>query len=113
MPYSPVYSAPFIQYTPDTPNGSFAVPAGFTAVVRQISIVQGIGGYSWACNIQDSEAAPELTIAAGTDIGVNVVDAREGRWVVPGGGIISAIASAVGDSVSIYVGGYLLTNIEP
>jgi len=110
MGYSPVYSQPFVQYTPDTPNTSFLVPDGYTAIVRQWSVVQNVGGYDFNVDIQDSEAAPSLRIVQIIDVGINASYQGEGRWVVPPGGLITVGLSDVGSSVSIYVGGYLLTN---
>jgi hypothetical protein len=109
--YSPVFSAPFVQYTPETPNFSFAVPDGYTAVIRQISCLQNIGGYAFACSISDSLESPELTIAYASGLGEFEVFLQEGRWVVPGGGFIVCALTTVGGSVSIYVGGYLLRNV--
>lgn len=106
--YSPVFSAPFVQYTPSTPNQSFLVPEGFTAVIRQASCSQNIGGFIFYVYIQDSEAAPALDLIVLAQEGVaNYVEAQ-GRWVVPGGGIITAALSELGSSCSMYVGGYLL-----
>jgi len=105
-----VYSVGFVEYTHDTPNASYDVPDGFTAVIRQISGTQEVGTYDLAVIIQNSEAAPGLTIWQQTGIGALTYVAAEGRWVVPGGGIITIDASAVGSTPSFYVGGYLLRN---
>ena len=111
MAYSPVYSAPFVQYTPSTPNLSFAVPAGYTAVVRQISCVQDIGDWELGLVIQDSEAAPTLQVFGTTAIGAPASVQAEGRWVVPGGGIITVELTEIGSACFVYVGGYLLQNV--
>lgn len=108
--YSPVYSGAFIQYTPSTPNTAFDVPEGFTAVIRQISAAQDIGGWILNVFIQDSEAAPGLVIAELGQVGSVNYAAQEGRWVCPGGGIISVSLTELGSDVAIYVGGYLLRN---
>lgn len=108
--YSPVYSAPFIQYTASTPNQSFLVPEGFTAVVRQISVAQEIADWYAYVNIQDSEAAPDLTIWLGVAAGAETYVAGEGRWVVPEGGLITLGYGTLGTIPSGYVGGYLLRN---
>lgn len=108
--YSPVFSQPFIQYTAGTPNTTYLVPAGFTAVVRQISIWQNIGGYNFSCFIQDSEAAPGITIAGLNDVGITSSQSIEGRWVVGAGGVIGIYFSELGSEPQAYVGGYLLRN---
>jgi hypothetical protein len=108
--YSPVYSTPFIEYTPSTPNNSFDVPDGATAIIRQITCVQNVGGYALSTYIQNSGAAPALLIDYEEGIGINVVYQKELRVVCVGGGIITVDLTAVGTAVSVYVGGYLLTN---
>ena len=113
MTYSPVYSQAFIQYTVETPNAIFEVPAGYTAIVRQISVIQNIGDYLATVYIQDNEAAPALTIAQSTSLGAFQSWYQEGRWVCPGGGFIILGLDTVGTSASAYVGGYLLQNVIP
>lgn len=110
MSLRPVYSAAFIEYTSDAPNASFEVPPGYTAVIRQVSAAQNIGGWTFAVVIQNSEIAPELTVYEGAQDGAINYVAQEGRWVCPGGGIISVSLSSLGSSVSVYVGGYLLVD---
>lgn len=105
-----VYSSAFIEYTAETPNNSFAVPEGFTAVVRQLSCYQEIGAYDFQVYIQNSAEAPALIIWAVTGVSAITSEATQGRWVVPGEGIITVIASAIGSSPSFYAGGYLLRN---
>ena len=112
MPFSPVYSSAFIEYTAETPNSSFAVPEGFTAVIRQLSLYQEIGGWVGECYIQNSEEAPGVVIWAGSAVGAVGYLATEGRWVCPGGGVITIAVSELGTSPSFYCGGYLLTNTE-
>jgi len=108
--YSPVFSQAFIEYTPLTPNQTFEVPSGFTAVIRQVSCYQDIGAYVFYVDIQNSSIAPFVTVFAGHQEGdVNYV-AGEGRWVCPEGGIITAAVDTLGTQVSMYVGGYLLRN---
>lgn len=108
--YSPVFSQRFIGYTPTDDVTTFAVPDGFTAVVREVSAYQNIGGWILTIYSQDSEAAPGLVIVQlGAEGFLNYV-ATEGRWMVPGGGIITASLDTLGSDVSIYVGGYLLRN---
>jgi hypothetical protein len=108
--YSPVFSQPFVQYTASTPNPSFEVPAGFTAVVRQISCSQEITDWLLNVSIQDSEAAPAMVIFSEHQAGIETYVAGQGRWVVPEGGIISIYLSSLGEVPAVYVGGYLLRN---
>jgi hypothetical protein len=108
--FSPVYSAAFIEYTPETPNQQFLVPPGFTAVVRQCSCYQNIGAFLFYCEIQNSEDAPALVFFAGHQEGdVNYVSGQ-GRWVCPENGVITAAVDTIGTTISMYVGGYLLRN---
>lgn len=109
--FSPVFSAPLIEYTPSTPNTQFEVPPGFTAVVRQVSCFQDIGGWILTILFQDSMAAPALTVVQlGASVFLNYA-AQEGRWVIGEGGIITASLDSLGSATSIYVGGYLLRNV--
>lgn len=107
---NPVWSSPFIQYTSETPNTQYEVPAGFTAIIRQISGYQSAGGFVMYVIIQDSSAAPGLFIWSGGQAGVANYVGVEGRWVVPEGGIITAEFSELFDSPCMYVGGYLIRN---
>jgi hypothetical protein len=68
--YSPVFSAAFIQYTSATPNSTFEVPAGFTAVVRQVTAYQDIGGYDLGVFLQDSDIAPTLQFVSFNDVAI-------------------------------------------
>lgn len=106
----PVYSAQFIVYTPETPNTSFEVPAGYTAVVRDAQCTQNIGGFQWNLYFQNSEAAPACFFQVLTDVGVYETATFRGRIVVPAGGIITSQLSSVGSGCWVYVGGYLLTD---
>jgi hypothetical protein len=111
VPFSPVYSAAFVQYTADTPNLSFLVPEGFTAVVRQVSAVQSAGAFNFGLYVQDSDAAPAVQVIAEVSSGFFNTFETEGRWVCPGGGTISCYVSTILDSLNVYVGGYLLRNV--
>lgn len=108
--YSPVFSAAFIEYTPETRGNTFLVPAGFTAVVRECSCFQDIGAFLYTVDIQNDLAAPALTVFAVVQTGVVNYVRGEGRWVVPGGGQITAEVDTYGDDCNMYVGGYLLRN---
>ncbi len=111
MPYSPVYSAPFIQYSAAAPNTSFEVPAGYTAVCRYGVVTQDIGAYDASFYFQDSEAAPYVTFWSKTGIGEFNTEEWKGRVVVPAGGIIYLFFSTLGSAPSGYLGGYLLRNV--
>lgn len=100
-----------VQYTSSTPNSSFEVPAGYTAVVRQWSCYQDIGGFIFYVVIYDSEDAPGITVVGAAQTGVVNFVSGEGRWVVPAGGFVNIGFSELGDNVQAYVGGYLLTNV--
>lgn len=108
--YSPVYSQAFIQYTSATPNSSFDVPDGFTAVVRQVVAYQDIGGYALGVFLKDSEAAPSLQFVSFSDVAIATCTYWSGRIVVPGGGEIFILWSELGATPQFYVGGYLLRN---
>lgn len=103
-----VYSTPFIQYTDATPNDAYQVPPNFTAVIRQISVLQTAGAFSWFVYIGDSSEAVGLKIASGESAGFYNSDAAEGRWVVPENGYITINVSTVLSGLNLYVGGYLL-----
>lgn len=108
--YSPVFSSQFIVYGPETPNETFLVPAGFTAVIRQISIYQEIGAYDFALNIADSEAAPQTTVWTAHGVAALAWVGEELRVVVPENGWMQIYISEIGSSPGFYVGGYLLRN---
>jgi hypothetical protein len=108
--YSPVFSQAFIEYTHDTPNAQFEVPEGFTAVIRQWSVSQEISDWLFQVFINNDADAPNLVIVNENQAGINTYLAGEGRWVVPGGGLINIFLSSVGEVPCCYVGGYLLRN---
>lgn len=108
--YSQVYSQPLILYTPSTPNTSFLVPSGFTAVVRQISGYQNIGGWTLETIIAGAGAPDGVTISFLGQAGALNYAAEEGRWAVPEDYYIEINFSELGSTFSCYVGGYLLRN---
>lgn len=108
--YSPVFSVPLIQWTTAAPNTSFLVPDGYTAVVRQMTILCEAGGVAGGVYIADSEIAPPCWIHYVTEFGVLVEDQLEGRWTVPGGGLLVLELTDFASLASAYVGGYLLRN---
>lgn len=109
MSQRPVYSQGFIYCSATTPNLSFDVPNGFTAVVRQITLSQPDLSADWAMVIANEAGGPEIVAAAGTLSGVFNSDYRELRVVVPGGGFIGINMYDLGEEPNVYVGGYLLT----
>lgn len=108
--YSPVFSQDFINYTPETPNTSFEVPEGFTAVVRDCTYATYVG-VGWAfIGKQSSVDAPTVWFAS---LAVDVVynfSQWQGRVVVEQGGYISLNITQLADDGCVYVGGYLLRN---
>ena len=113
MSYSPVFSAPFIQAIPATPNTSFEVPPGFTAVVRQFTLATTAGACLASLYFQDDEVAPPITIAYLETAGIGQSDAWEGRVVVPAGGFIAVYINDLSTGANVYAGGYLLQNVVP
>jgi hypothetical protein len=103
-----VYSTPFIEYTPETPNDQYEVPEGYVAVIRQISVTQADLACGWWVYIQNSPEAPGVNIATGELTGFFNYGSAQGRWVCPGGGIITANLQTLGSEPNFYVGGYLL-----
>jgi len=108
--YSPVFSAQFIVYTDSTPNTEYEVPAGFTAVVRQLSFFSSVSAAGWEFAINNTLGAPLCVIAGNSELGVLVFDNIEGRWVVPETGTMELFFSGPSSGVSFYAGGYLLRN---
>lgn len=108
--YSPVYSAQFIVYTTDTPNEVYDVPVGFTAVVRQVTMFQDIGGYTFFAGFTNAVGAPGCAFVGLGGFTEFVSQSWEGRVVVPGGGQIYIGISELGSAPAAYVGGYLLRN---
>lgn len=107
----PVWSVPFIQYTPASPNTLFAVPAGYTAVARWGSVSQNIGGYNASWWLRDAEDSPNNTFWAGNSVGIYETAVFEGRVVVPGGGYLGLYFSELGSTPNAYLGGYLLAGV--
>lgn len=108
--YSPVYSSQFIVYTPAAPNTEFLVPAGFTAVVREIDYYQEAGSSTMVVSIQDSDDAPVATFAALNLTGTINSDQWTGRVPVPAGGTIELYGVSIGTGFTAVVSGYLLRN---
>lgn len=108
--YSPVFSVPFIINNNLAPNTSFEVPTGYTAVIRQITCAQNVGDFIFYLTIQDSEAAPSVTVVLLQSLDVINYADWTGRIVVVEGGIMNIGYTVVGDDFSAYVGGYLLRN---
>lgn len=103
-----IYSAPLLQYSAASPITEFEVPAGFVAVVRQISYCVTVSSSEFSVNFQDSIDAPAFAIDIRTISGTLTTEHYEGRWVCPEGGIISLYVSSIGSQPFVYVGGYLL-----
>lgn len=106
-----VYSTQFILYGEETPNTVFEVPAGFTAVIRQISYCVQASASLFSVNVADSDAAPANAIDLRTITALDDSTHVEGRWVVPEGGLIELFVDNVGSNPTVYIGGYLLRNV--
>lgn len=108
--YSPVFSQPFIEYTSETPNREFLVPAGFTAVVRDVEYFTEIGD-TLAWMISGAEGAGFGTIfAAFNTLAIFASNHWEGRVVAPEGYLLTMTAEGIDDTFTGYCGGYLLRN---
>lgn len=108
--YSPVFSTQFIVYTDETPNESFEVPEGFTAVVRDITLWVGVGGHYATVGFGNSVDAPIAWFAYLSEVTIANTAQWQGRVVVPGGGYINLDTGGLSYEDSVYVGGYLLRN---
>jgi hypothetical protein len=108
--YSPVFSSQFILHNESVPNDSFEVPAGFTAVIREVDLYSVAGESTLYLFIKNSDAAPGVTFTTLTVAGINQTAQWTGRVVVPAGGSIVAETASLGTEDQFYVGGYLLRN---
>lgn len=108
--YSPVFSTQFIVYVDAAPNLSYEVPAGFTAVVRDVTFYATIAGTLCQVTIQDSGAAPVVTVVSEELAGLGAYEQWTGRVVVPEGGFIGLVLGSLAAGINAYVGGYLLRN---
>jgi hypothetical protein len=108
--YSPVFSQGFIYYTEATPNESFLVPAGFTAVVRECDLYLSEAEVAAWVGLNFDAGGGNLWFWYASGISVASSQPWRGRVVVPGGASIVVDVAALGVSDSLYVGGYLLRN---
>lgn len=97
-------------YNSETPNSSFEVPAGFTAVVREIDLYAELGGEGMQAFLQGPGASIGIGFAALQALGANTSVHWEGRVVAPENYLIAFNIAGVGLYSSAYVGGYLLRN---
>jgi hypothetical protein len=111
MSYSPVYSAAFVEYTDASPNTSFEVPSGYTAIVRQFSVYAELAAVNVQLASQDSETGTYVVLAAAVLASFPAQQQLYGRWVVPEGLTIALLGGEVGTGLNVYIGGYLLTNV--
>lgn len=109
--YSPVFSSQFIVYSDSTPNSSFIVPAGFTAVIRDMTGYANVSATLLHLLIGDSSLAPAVTVASIELAGVGTYGQWTGRVVVPEDGIIEIYSGSLVSGLQVYVGGYLLRNV--
>lgn len=108
--YSPVFSQGFLYYTEATPNTSFDVPDGYTAVIREFDAFAGLAAVACSFSVQLSSLAPYIAIATIYVAGIAESAQWRGRVVVPGGGIINISQATLGVDCYMYLGGYLLRN---
>lgn len=108
--YSPVFSAGFLYYAPDSPNEHYEVPAGFTAVMRDVAVYTTVGGVALYVAVRLASSAPFVNVIALGTAGVNSSNQWTGRIVIPAGGFIDLGVSSLGADDCAYVGGYLLRN---
>ncbi len=108
--YSPVFSQGFVYYAPASPNASFDVPVGYTAVVREATLFSYLGGAILSVAVSTGPGAPLVWIMAEEAEGAVSSAQWGGRVVVPGGGAIQIDTASIGVEDTVYVGGYLLTN---
>jgi hypothetical protein len=109
--YSPVYSVPLVIYTPETPNESFLVPDGFTAVIREIDYYCAVGGGKVIVAIGGTAGAWFCNFASLFIAGVADSAQWTGRVTAPENYTIDLDVAAVGVDDCVYVGGYLLRNV--
>lgn len=79
-------------------------------MVRDFSMWTAEGAAIAQLLVQNSGAAPAITMAAVSTLGVATYDQWQGRVVVPAGGILSVTISELSSGPDVYVGGYLLRN---
>lgn len=112
MPQLPPWSSQFILYTDSAPNLTFEVPAANVAVLRDFTAFATVAATFAQLRIQNSEAAPAITVASLELAAIEAYEQWTGRVVVPGGGVISLNLGSLAAGLEIYVGGYLL-NASP
>lgn len=99
--------------TDTTQNQTFEVPAGFTAIVREVDVIGEASAVTFSAYIKNSSIAPACTFYLATDAGVTVHLQWTGRVCVGGGGFVGIAWSSIGVSLNAYVGGYLLSEATP
>lgn len=109
--YSPVFSVQLILYAASTPNTSFEVPAGYTAVVRDIQAYSEAGGTGVRAFLQSGGDGPPIYFATLNAIGLNVSAQWQGRVVAQAGDLLEIDVAELGAEDTVYVGGYLLRNV--
>jgi len=106
----PVYSAQFLLYTDSAPNTEYEVPAGFTAVIRDITCYSEAAGTLAQLFIENAAGAPAVTVYSAEVLGFAAYDQWTGRVVVPSGGLMTLTFGELAVGLQVYVGGYLLTD---
>jgi hypothetical protein len=110
MGYSPVYSTAFIEHTSTTPNTEFEVPAGFTAILRDVILYTEVGDEDASVGYYTATSGERIVVCALQALAINGTAEWQGRAVVTEGETILLIADGLALYSSVYVGGYLLQN---
>jgi len=108
--YSPVYSVPLILYTAATPNTSFAVPSGYTAVVREFDYYCALGGGVASLSLEAPGSGSPVTFAALNVSGIAATGQWQGRVALPELFELNLDITSLGVGDTIAVSGYLLQN---
>lgn len=111
MAYSPVYSFNLIGYTPDEPDESFSVPAGKTAIVRDITFFTADAGGGLLTYFENPPGVEPLHFSYLTTPGSFGYDQWHGRVVVPQEALIAISITGATTEAYVTVSGYILTNV--
>lgn len=109
--YSPIFSSQLILSGGGSGSTAFLVPPGFTAVVRDLQAYAAVAATLVQLQLQNSEAAPWITVVSLTLAGVGTAAQWTGRIVAPAGAQLQVISDVEAADLDLYVGGYLLRNV--
>jgi len=106
----PVYSFALIQYGGSPPTGGvFYVPAGYTAVIRDIDGIGKATGFDYFQLNLNGEPGTVPVIYQPLTTGLQTIQWR-GRLVVPQTWTIEIDPDALPGLDSVWISGYVLTN---